>query len=82
VLAVRAGGLPEIVHDGKNGFLVDSREPRKLADALDFIFQNPDKAKKAAEEGLRTVREKFSLERQIREVEHTLEDILKKQIID
>ncbi|HEV51076.1 MAG TPA: glycosyltransferase, partial [Thermoprotei archaeon] len=34
VIATRVGGLPELVKDGVNGFLVNPRDPRSLADAM------------------------------------------------
>ena len=34
VIATKVGGLPELVKDGVNGFLVNPRDPRSLADAM------------------------------------------------
>ncbi|WP_449462750.1 glycosyltransferase family 4 protein [Tardisphaera miroshnichenkoae] len=34
VIATNVGGLPELVKDGVNGFLVSPRDPRSLADAM------------------------------------------------
>jgi len=76
VLAVRAGGLPEIVRHGQNGFLLDSPDPRVIALGLEYIFRHPDKAKEAVAGGRRTVLERFTLERQVREVERILEESL------
>jgi len=76
VLAVRAGGLPEIVEHGRNGFLAESRDPEDLARVLDFIFRHPDKAREAAERGRQTVLEKFTLEAQARGVARVLEEVL------
>jgi glycosyltransferase involved in cell wall biosynthesis len=72
VLAVRAGGVPEIIEHGRNGFLTDSREPKEIALALDFIFQNPAAARAAVEGGWQTVREKYSIARQMQGVEQVL----------
>lgn len=77
VVAVRAGGLPEIVVHGENGFLAETRDPANIADMLDFVLRNPDKARWAAENGLKTVRAKFSVERQVRGVESVLEEFVK-----
>ncbi|MCX6562023.1 MAG: glycosyltransferase family 4 protein [Candidatus Aminicenantes bacterium] len=77
VLAVRAGGLPEIIQHGRNGFLIDSREPKEIALALDHLFQNPDEARRAVEGGWTTVREKFSIARQIEGIERVLGETLK-----
>jgi glycosyltransferase involved in cell wall biosynthesis len=38
VIASRVGGIPEVVRDGTNGFLVPPSDPRALADALRRSF--------------------------------------------
>jgi glycosyltransferase involved in cell wall biosynthesis len=77
VLAVRAGGLPEIIEHGRNGFLLDSREPKEIGLALEYLFQHPVETRTAIEGGLRTVREKFSVARQIEAVERVLAETAK-----
>lgn len=77
VLAVRAGGLPEIIQHGRNGFLIDSREPKVIALALEHLFLNPAEVRPAVEGGWRTVREKFSIVRQIEGIERVLAETIK-----
>jgi glycosyltransferase involved in cell wall biosynthesis len=43
VLAGRAGGLPEIIHDGENGVLVQPEDPTALADAIQTLVGDPPK---------------------------------------
>jgi glycosyltransferase involved in cell wall biosynthesis len=76
VLAVRAGGLAEIIRPGDNGFLVDSRAPEEIAHGLEFIIGNPAAVAAAVEGGYRTIREEYSLDKQIRGVERVLADVL------
>ena len=38
VIASTVGGLPEVVHDGENGFLVPPDDPEALAKAIDRFF--------------------------------------------
>ena len=75
VLAIRAGGLPEIVQHGENGFLADSREPDVLAQALTEILDRPEGWPEIVKNGYRTVREKFSGERQVRDIERVILDV-------
>jgi len=42
VVAVQAGALPELVHDGENGFLVPAGDAERAATALLHIVRNPD----------------------------------------
>jgi glycosyltransferase involved in cell wall biosynthesis len=76
VLAVRAGGLTEIIRPGDNGFLMETRAPEAIARGLEFIIGNPAAVAAAVEGGYRTIREEYSLEKQIRGVESVLADVL------
>ncbi len=42
IVGSTAGGIPELVEHGKNGFLVPPREPRALAAAIRLLADNPD----------------------------------------
>jgi len=41
IVATRVGGIPELISDGKNGVLVNPRDPRQLAEALEALLRNP-----------------------------------------
>ncbi|MGZ8798183.1 MAG: glycosyltransferase, partial [Thermoanaerobaculia bacterium] len=43
VIASRVGGLPEIVRDGINGYLVPAEDPHALANAIDRFFSEADR---------------------------------------
>lgn len=62
VLATRVGGLPEIINDGENGFLVPPGDPGALAERLLFLLMQPKEAARLARAGRNTVEEKFSAE--------------------
>ena len=42
VIATRVGGLPEIVEDGRTGYLVEAQSPAALADAVRRLVANPE----------------------------------------
>ncbi|MBV8547383.1 MAG: glycosyltransferase, partial [Acidobacteria bacterium] len=44
VIATRVGGLPEIVRDGVNGYLIPPEDPDALARAVDRFFSQADRA--------------------------------------
>ncbi len=41
VVAARVGGVPEMVHDGESGFLVDAEDEGTLADCLMRVLDDP-----------------------------------------
>lgn len=55
VVATRTGGIPEIVCDGENGWLVPPRDPEALAEALARALADADRRARFAEAGRRTV---------------------------
>jgi glycosyltransferase involved in cell wall biosynthesis len=40
VVATRVGGIPDVIVDGYNGFLVEQKDSQALADALTGFFAN------------------------------------------
>jgi len=44
VVGSRTGGIPEVVADGETGLLVPPGEPEPLAEALNALISDPDRA--------------------------------------
>ena len=51
VVATNVGGIPELVIDNETGLLVPSENPEKLADAVNELLSDTEKAKKLARNG-------------------------------
>lgn len=62
VIASQVGGIPEIIKDGVNGVLVPPNDVQALEMALLRLLGNPELRQKLASEGLRTVRNQFSVQ--------------------
>jgi len=62
VVASRLGGIPEIIEDGKNGFLFSPGDSTELARIITDLARDSQKMKVIGENGRRSVLEKFSLE--------------------
>jgi len=65
IVAARAGGIPEIVEDGRNGLLVPPDDPDALALALIRLLDEPALHAKLASNAHRVVLECFSTERMV-----------------
>jgi glycosyltransferase involved in cell wall biosynthesis len=76
VLAVRRGGISEVISPGESGFLVESRNPEVLAQAIVSILENRELVRRVAETGCQIVWEKYSLENQIKNTERVLKECL------
>ncbi len=62
-IASRIGGLPEVIIDGKTGWLVPPRSPAALAKKICAVLDNPEDAQINASRGQRLVRTMFDVER-------------------
>jgi len=62
VVSTPVSGIPELIDDGVNGFLVPPEDPAALADLLARLLASPEARAKVAAEARRTVRERFSVE--------------------
>src|SRR6478735_3307826 len=51
VVGSRTGGIPEVVADGETGLLVPAGEPGPLADALNVLLRDPDRAEAMGQAG-------------------------------
>ncbi len=60
VVATTVGGVPEVVMNGKTGFLVSPRKPKQLAEASIKILQDPEMKQKMGNSGLNRVLKRFS----------------------
>lgn len=64
VIGAKTGGMPEIISDGFNGFLVQPNDPIILAQKIEKILNDKAVRNKFIKAGHRTVEEKFTAEKQ------------------
>jgi glycosyltransferase involved in cell wall biosynthesis len=62
IIASACGGLPEVVHHGHSGLLVDPAEPGLLADAIVQLAINPEKRAAMGSESRRLAVQNWSIE--------------------
>lgn len=68
VVASAVGGIPEIIENGVNGLLVPAGDVQALEEAIIRLLDDPKLRCQIAAEGLHTVRERFSVQKQITEI--------------
>jgi len=62
VIATEIGGIPETIKNKETGFLVEKGNHEQWVTFLQFLLENPDKAKMMGEQGRKFVLENFNLE--------------------
>jgi glycosyltransferase involved in cell wall biosynthesis len=68
-VGTKVGGIPEIIIDGETGILIPAENFQKLAEAIIYLLENPDVAKRMGEAGRERVRNYFTPERLAFEME-------------
>jgi glycosyltransferase involved in cell wall biosynthesis len=68
-VCTRAGGMPEVMEDGRTGLLVEPRDHRAMADAVVRLLKDEPLRRRMGEAALARAREHFTVERMVREVD-------------
>ena len=69
IVATNVGPIPEIVIDGKTGFLVPPKDPNAMAEKIVFLLKNKKMAEEMGKNGKRRLEKYFTIEKMIRETE-------------
>lgn len=79
VVATNVGALPELVEEGKTGFLVPIRHAAAMSDKLEVFLTNRQLARTFGEAARRKVEREFSLERMLGSYAELYESVLKER---
>ncbi len=71
-------GPPEIIEDGKTGFIVPPADIKAMSDKIIYLLNNPDIAKKMGEAGRKRCEEVFNIKNTVRQIENIYEELLNK----
>lgn len=66
IVSTQHSGIPEVIKDGINGFLVPPADDAALANALASLLDDPGKRRQMGLKGRQTVNEKFDLKRNVK----------------
>ncbi len=78
VVATAVGGIPEVIREGENGFLVQPQQPEVLARKVEEVLASPELRGRVGETGRRTVQERFSMQRMVQDLESTYLSVLQR----
>ncbi len=76
VVASRVGGVPDIVHDGETGYLVEPGDPSAIAEKVSTLLQNQSLREKIGEEGRRFVEKNCSHNIMVHRLEGVYRDLM------
>lgn len=69
ILSTRHCDIPEVVIDGKSGFLVNEKDVNNLTEKLEFLILNPESWKSMGEYGRRHLEEEYDIKKQLNKLE-------------
>ncbi len=61
VISTPIGGIPDVVVNGQNGFLVPVNSPQDIADKIELILNDRKLWEKLSQNALRTIKNNFDL---------------------
>ena len=76
VVATRVGGVPDVVRDGEDGFLVDLGDVGELAGALARLAEDPELRGRMGEAGRTRVLPRYAVERLVDDVDRLYRSLL------
>ena len=68
IISTRHAAIPESVHDGVNGYLVEKHSPKQIAEKVIFLIKNPDVRQKMSGESRRIYLENFTEDIMVRKL--------------
>jgi len=77
IIGTNVEGINEIIEDGKNGFLVEFGNEKEMAKAILTLLNNPNLRQEMGGNGFKLVKEKFSLEKMVKNYQNLYISILK-----
>lgn len=78
IIATDRGAITESVIEGKNGFIVEKKNPSQIAEKIKYLIENPAQRKKMGEESRRLYLENFTEDKMIARLSHAFHTVLGK----
>lgn len=76
VISTDVSGISELVQHGKNGLLVEQKDQRAIADAMELLLVRPKERSRLGQNGRETVLQRFTLEASTLRVHDILRSVM------
>ena len=76
VVATRVGGVPDVVRDGEDGFLVEAGDTDELADRLEQLARDPALRERMGKQGRERVLPRYAVDRLVQDVDELYRSLL------
>jgi len=76
IVATNVGGVPELVDDGKTGFLVKAEDAEAMADKIERLLLDIDLRRRMGELGGEKIQKEFSMDRLVKDMEEIYTKLL------
>jgi phosphatidyl-myo-inositol dimannoside synthase len=74
VIGGNSGGIPDAVHAGKTGLLVNPEDPKDIAKAINRLIENPALARKLGEQGYARIESELNWQHLVKQMEKIIEE--------
>lgn len=78
VISTPEGGVPDMVENGENGFLIKQKDSKELAEKLELLIENPSLRHEMGQAGHKKYLERFTVEVYGNTIKNIIGDVLKK----
>lgn len=75
IVATRWRGIPDMVEDHKNGFLIDIKSPEQIAEKMQILIENPGICEQMSRNGREIFKKKYEINAHLAEMEKVLSNI-------
>jgi glycosyltransferase involved in cell wall biosynthesis len=76
VIATNVPGPADIIEHGKTGYLIPSKNPKAMAEAITKFIENPSLALSLAQAGKSSVEQKFNIKGKTQEIEKIYQEMM------
>lgn len=75
IVATEIGGFPELVNHGKSGILIEPNNLTELIDAISYLLENGEEARRMGIEASKLIKEKFRIDSTVSALEKVYEEM-------